>query len=96
MSLELSSKFLSDMDKEKSSRLENILYHIRNDINARGHCMVRDGQNMLSLCVVPSFYEDKLNEIENLGELAHKAPVLLDCFLENYAFDSWDLTTQKV
>lgn len=72
-----------------------MLYRIRMDINKTGHCMLRDGLNMLSLCVVP-FYEEKLDKIENMGELEHKAPVLLDCFFENYAIESWDLTTQKV
>ena len=96
LSLELSSKFLSKLDEnDKAKRLENMLCRIRTDVNARGSCMLQDGQNMLSLCIVP-FYEDKLDEIENMGELAHKSPVLLDSFLENYALNSWDLTTQKV
>jgi hypothetical protein len=72
-----------------------MLVRIRTDINKDGHCMLRDGFNMLSLCVVP-YYEEKLDEIESIGELAHKAPVILDCFFEKYSFKSWDLTTQKV
>jgi hypothetical protein len=72
-----------------------MLVRIRTDINKDGHCMLRDGFNMLSLCIVP-YYEEKLDEIESIGELAHKAPVVLDCFFEKYAFHSWDLTTQKV
>lgn len=96
LSLELSSKFLSKLDDDKAKRLENMLYRIRTDVNARGSCMLQDGQeNLLSLCIVP-FYEDKLDEIENMGNLAHKSPALLDSFLENYALNSWDLTTQKV
>lgn len=72
-----------------------MLYRIRTDINQSGSCMLKDGQNLLSLCVVP-FYEEKLDAIENMGETSHKAPVLLDCFFENFAMESWDLTTQKV
>lgn len=92
----MSSKFLSKLDENgNEKRLENMLYRIRTDINKNGHCMMKDGQNMLSLCVVP-FYEEKFDEIDSMGELDHKAPVLLDCFFENYALDSWDLTTKKV
>jgi hypothetical protein len=95
LSLELSSKFLSQLDDGKLKRLEEMLNLIRTEINKNGNCMLRDGQNCIALCVVP-FYETKLAEIEEMGEFSHKAPVLLDCFYENYTFESWDLTTKMV
>lgn len=95
LSLELSSKFLSKLDSDKSKRLECMLDSIRLEINEYGSCMLQDEQNVLPLCVVP-YYNEKLNEIDDMGEFSHKAPVLLDCFFENYSFDSWDLTTKKV
>lgn len=54
--------------------------------------MLKDGASILPLCVVP-FYGD--SEEMDTDEFAHKAPVLLDCFYENYKFE-WDLTTQRV
>lgn len=95
LSLELSSKFLSQLDDEKIKRLERMLHLIRTDINNNGNCMLQDGLNILPLCVVP-YYEDKLVEISEMGEFSHKAPVLLDCFFENYTLESWDLTTKMV
>lgn len=93
--MELSTKFLSKPDTEKSKRLESMLNSIRSEINEYGSCMLLDEQNVLPLCVVP-YYNDKLNEIDDMGEFSHKAPVLLDCFFENYSLQSWDLTTKKV
>ena len=72
-----------------------MLGQIRTDINRHGNCMLSDENNVLPLCVVP-YYEDKLIEINEMGEFSHKAPVLLDCFFENFTFDSWDLTTKMV
>lgn len=72
-----------------------MLNSIRSEINEYGSCMLLDEQNVLPLCVVP-YYNDKLNEIDDMGEFSHKAPVLLDCFFENYSLQSWDLTTKKV
>jgi hypothetical protein len=95
LSLELSSKFLSKLDDLKRTRLELMLNKIRTDINDFGSCMLRDENNVLPLCVVP-YYEDKLIEINEMGEFSHKAPVLLDRFYENFTFDSWDLTTKMV
>lgn len=53
--------------------------------------MLKDGASILPLCIVP-YYGD--SEIDS-GEFAHKAPVLLDRFYENYKFE-WDLTTKRV
>jgi hypothetical protein len=69
-----------------------MLDEIRIQINATGHCMLKDGASILPLCIVP-FYADA-DTVDN-GEFAHKAPVLLDCFYENYKFE-WDLTTKRV
>ncbi|KAG5669007.1 hypothetical protein PVAND_016910 [Polypedilum vanderplanki] len=95
LSLELSSKFLSKLDETKLKRLELMLDKIRTDINNYGNCMLRDENNILPLCVVP-YYEDKLIEINEMGEFSHKAPVLLDCFFENFTLSSWDLTTKMI
>lgn len=69
-----------------------MLDEIRIQINKNRHCMLKDGASILPLCVVP-YYGDG-DDIDN-GEFAHKAPVLLDCFYENYKFE-WDLTTKRV
>lgn len=91
LSLELSSKFLSQLDEAKSKRLETMLHEIRVQINKNRHCMLKDGASILPLCIVPYYGDsDRMD-----GEFAHKAPVLLDCFYENYKFE-WDLTTQRV
>jgi hypothetical protein len=55
--------------------------------------MLRDGASILPLCIIP-YYGDG-DQIKDNGEFAHKAPVLLDCFYEEYKFD-WDLTTKRV
>lgn len=72
-------------------RLETMLDDIRIQINKNRHCMIKDGASILPLCIVP-YYGD--NEVDS-SEFAHKAPVLLDCFYENYKFE-WDLTTKRV
>ncbi|CRK95512.1 CLUMA_CG008981, isoform A [Clunio marinus] len=92
LSLELSSKFLSQLDDSKARRLENMLDEIRIQINLKRHCMLKDGASILPLCIVP-YYGD-CDQIENT-EFAHKAPVLLDCFYEDYKFE-WDLTTRRI
>jgi len=93
LSLERSSKFLSQLDDEKMKRLELMLYEIRSEINTTNQCFLSmDGSNVLPLCVAP-YYED--NESGITEEFAHKAPVLLDCFFTNYKFE-WDLTTMRV
>lgn len=69
-----------------------MLEEIRVQINQKRHCMLKDGASILPLCIVP-YYGDS-DQMEN-DEFAHKAPVLLDCFYENYKFE-WDLTTKRV
>lgn len=69
-----------------------MLDEIRIEINRNKHCMLRDGASILPLCIVPYYGESE--QIDN-DEFAHKAPVLLDCFYENYQFE-WDLTTKRV
>jgi hypothetical protein len=91
----LSSKFLSQLDDVKTKRLEMMLDEIRLQINKNRHCMLKDGASILPLCVVPYYGESE--DVDNI-EFAHKAPVLLDCFYENYKWDSanGDLTTKRV
>lgn len=93
LSLELSSKFLSQLDESKSKRLSFMLDEIRTEINKNRHCMLRDGAAILPLCIVPCYGDGE--QIGDNDEFAHKAPVLLDCFYENYKFE-WDLTTKRV
>ena len=69
-----------------------MLDEIRIQINGKGHCMLKDGNSILPLCIIPCF-EDV--EIKDNSEYSHKAPVLLDCFYDDYKFD-WDLTTKRV
>lgn len=69
-----------------------MLDEIRIQINKNRHCFLKDGASILPLCIVP-YYGD--NEQVDSDEFAHKAPVLLDCFYENYKFE-WDLTTKRV
>lgn len=69
-----------------------MLDEIRIQINKNKHCMLRDGASILPLCIIPYY---GVNELIDNDEFAHKAPVLLDCFYENYQFE-WDLTTKRV
>lgn len=68
-----------------------MLDEIRIQINKNRHCMLKDGASILPLCIVPYYDNDQIDN----DEFAHKAPVLLDCFYENYKFE-WDLTTKRV
>lgn len=94
LSLELSSKFLSQTDETKLKRLELMLHQIRSEINKNQHCMIHDGSNVLPLSVVPH-YEDNEWEISDNGEFAHKAPVLLETIFSR-KWENWDLTTMRV
>lgn len=93
LSLELSSKFLSQLDEVKFKRLEVMLHEIRIQINKNRYCMLTDDEDFLPLSIIP-YYGDYDNICDS-DEFAHKAPVLLDSFYETYKFE-WDLTTKRV
>lgn len=71
LSLELSSKFLSQLDETKATRLETMLDDIRVQINEKRYFMIKDGASILPLCIVSRYDSD--NEVDS-GEFAHKAP----------------------
>jgi hypothetical protein len=74
-----------------------MLDEIRIQINEKRHCMLIDGNSILSLCIIPCYGDGDLgDQIKDNGEFAHLAPVLLDCFYDNFGFKNWDLTTKRV
>lgn len=101
LSLELASKFLSQLNDSTRERLDKMLEHIRTEINKNKKCLLEDGENILPLCVVPFYHSEengKRNSCYSGSDLVlpHKAPVLLDSFYNNYVHSQWDLTTLRI